>query len=90
VKDSTTAGAQVLLTGGEVEHARAQYPRVALYIVVAHITVRGTDESAYTAPGGESISYAPWHIEDGELAPVGISGCSHVTTHHHYSSQCHF
>jgi Domain of unknown function (DUF3883) len=72
VKGTTTAGAQVLLTRGEVEHARAQYPQVALFIV-AHITVSGTDETEYAASGGESIIYAPWRIEDGELAPLAFA-----------------
>lgn len=55
-----------------VEHARAQYPRVAL-IIVAQIEVSGTDETEYTASGGELMIYEPWRIEDGALAPLAFA-----------------
>jgi hypothetical protein len=72
VKGTTTVGAQVLLTHGEVEHARAQYPWVALFIV-AHIAVSSTDETEYVASGGEPIIYAPWRVENGELVPLAYA-----------------
>ncbi len=69
VKGTTTAGAEVLLTPNEVEHAR-RYPDVALFILADIVVKRDTDGTV-SASGGRRVVFDPWVIGLGTLTPVG-------------------
>jgi hypothetical protein len=70
VKGTTGEGTAVLLTPNEVEHAREQFPHVAL-IVVGNIAV--ADEGKPVVTGGDLVVFDPWRIEDGQLQPIGFA-----------------
>jgi hypothetical protein len=72
VKGTTGDGAQVLLTPNEVEHARAHYPAVALF-VVAHIVTDEVASGRQEASGGTVQIIEPWRVDDGVLVPVGYA-----------------
>jgi hypothetical protein len=72
VKGTVSRGAEVLLTPNEVEHARAAYPNVALFIV-ANIQVADPQAVVSEVHGGEVKVVSPWRIADGCLMPVGFS-----------------
>lgn len=54
VKGTTADGAEVLLTPNEVQHARSDYPNVALF-VMARIEVGEAEGGTIEAFGGEVI-----------------------------------
>lgn len=66
VKGTTGGGEAVVLTANEVEHARANYPDVALAIVT-RINVSLAGDGSITASGGELTMWMPWDIDDGDL-----------------------
>jgi hypothetical protein len=68
VKGTTSAGAEVLLTKGEVELHREQYPNNALFVVknIALDRVRVPP----AASGGELHVVRPWRVEDEHLTPI--------------------
>jgi Domain of unknown function (DUF3883) len=70
VKGTTTAGAHVILTPNEVEHARA-YREMVLF-VLANISINQGDEEHPTASGGDINVLDPWSIDDRSLRPVGF------------------
>ena len=71
VKGTTSDGVSVLLTPGEVKHARDNHPSVAL-IVVSHITVSRDDTGTPIAAAGDLEVVNPWAIdEQGDLFPTG-------------------
>jgi hypothetical protein len=70
VKGTTGDGSAVLLTPGEVVHARAN-ANVAL-MVVSGIVLTVQDDNAIVASGGNLRVVDPWAIDDdGDLAPTG-------------------
>lgn len=71
VKGTRTAGEVVLLTRGEVDHARAHYPNVALLIVTG-IQLTRDAEGGPIASGGELQVYQPWQPEDDALSPLAF------------------
>ena len=72
MKGTAGDGSEILLTPNEVEHARAFYPSVALFIV-ADVAVAGPEGEAPTASGGRVILLSPWLIDGDCLRPVGYS-----------------
>ena len=71
VKGTTGDGAQILLTRREVEHARAAYPDIALFIL-HHIDIE-VEGNGVKTHGGSSKVILPWDIRSGILVPVGYS-----------------
>jgi hypothetical protein len=69
VKGTTSNGSAILLTRNEVEHARATYPHVALYIV-ADLQV-GAESSAIS--GGRVIVCEPWQPHEEYLRPLAYT-----------------
>lgn len=68
VKGTTSAGEEVILTPGEVKHARGKYPDVAL-LVVSNIVLASENK-----PSGGSLRFVtPWKVEDSSLRPLGFS-----------------
>jgi hypothetical protein len=53
-----------------VDHARQQYPRLALF-VLANIEIAWRADGQHQASGGVAHIVEPWAIDSGELAPVG-------------------
>lgn len=68
VKATTTTGDAVFLTNGEVEFARANKGRMALFLVHS-ILVQGTGEDLRVS-GGETVVLSPWDVDAGILVPV--------------------
>lgn len=68
VKGTTSSGNEVILTPGEVGHARTQYPNVGLF-VVANIVLSGENKPS----GGDGRFVTPWKVEDASLRPLGFS-----------------
>jgi hypothetical protein len=72
VKGTTGDGSSVLLTPGEVEHARAQFPNVSL-MVVSGIQIDHDEDGAPLGDGGTLVVVNPWEIDaQGELRPTGF------------------
>lgn len=71
VKGTATEGRQVLLTRNEVRHARAHFPRIALYILSR--VVIAEDRGSLVATRGTPHVINPWDITDGVLTPVSFS-----------------
>lgn len=70
VKGTTGDGSSVLLTPGEVKHAREGH--ALRLIVVKGIALRLDDNGAWVAEGGEVNSMDPWDLDaTGELFPTG-------------------
>jgi hypothetical protein len=69
VKGTTGDGSQVLLTSGEVRHARAHMPDVALFIL-AGIKLGDDPEIAALASGGQGMVYEPWVLNDDDLSAL--------------------
>ena len=69
VKGTTTAGAHVIVTYNEVEHARTHAGKCALF-VVRNIQVRQTDQQEYVASCGEEKIYEPWTPIENTLKPI--------------------
>lgn len=70
VKGTTGAGASVLLTRGEVAHAR-ENAGVMQLSVVAGIKLRKSGKSWVGVGGRERRIGRPWRLEEGVLEPVG-------------------
>jgi hypothetical protein len=68
VKGTTTDGAEVILTPGEVAHART-YPHPALFIL-KNINIDRAEDGTIKASGGEPILLDPWNIAAGTLVPL--------------------
>lgn len=68
VKGTTTAGAQVLLTRNEVDHAKVRFPQVCLF-VVSEIEL-AEDDGNYSVSAGNVRILMPWQVEDGRLQPL--------------------
>jgi hypothetical protein len=64
VKGTTGLGSLVRLTRGEVDHARAMCPHVALYIVSEIRLARGARPHAAR---GTPRPWHPWIIDDGTM-----------------------
>ena len=69
VKGTRSHGARVFLTANEVEHARIQYPNVALY-VLSGVHVESSSENDASASGGVEFVVHPWKIHDAQLKPI--------------------
>lgn len=69
VKGTTGEGEAVRLTRNEVDHAREQYPHIALAIVSGITLVRGEPP---VASGGTLRVLNPWRLEDGTLTPFAF------------------
>jgi hypothetical protein len=69
VKGTTGTGDSVQLTANEVEHARATYPHVALF-VVSGVELDEDDEGRPVARGGAAEIYEPWDIREHKLKPI--------------------
>lgn len=65
----TTGRGKVLLTKNEVEHARKQYPHVALFVLSEIKLKKGTPPAC---EGGEVLILHPWQIDDSALVAVGF------------------
>ncbi|HEU5105962.1 MAG TPA: DUF3883 domain-containing protein [Solirubrobacterales bacterium] len=73
VKGTTTAGAAVLLTPNEVDHARETYPDVAL-LIVHDVTLEQDGLGEPVAKGGEIKYINPWEIDaEGTLRATGYT-----------------
>jgi hypothetical protein len=70
VKGTTADGRVVLLTPGEVRHAREHHAAVAL-VVVSKIGLSTPGGGTPTATGGELELVHPWDVDAGELRPTG-------------------
>jgi MrcB-like, N-terminal domain len=68
VKGTTSVGAEVILTPGEVDHHRSHYPNNCLAIVHSIGLDRTTEEPRAT--GGTLHLISPWTIEDDRLVPM--------------------
>ena len=66
VKGTTSDGAQVLLTAGEVKHHTTLSGVTSCLMVVHHIKLDGWSQ-ARRASGGDIDRYEPWLMADGEL-----------------------
>lgn len=70
VKGTTGDGSAILLTPGEVAHARDN--KNVVLMVVSGIVLTKHDDGTVTAAGGELRVIDPWTIDDdGELTPTG-------------------
>jgi hypothetical protein len=70
VKGTTSNGASVVVTRNEVEHARAVYPSIALFVVSNILLQRRGD--AVIATGGVLRSYDPWIVDAHDLRPLAF------------------
>jgi hypothetical protein len=70
VKGTTSDGTSVLLTQGEVEHARV-FPNTALFIV-SHVELSAEPRRGITAMGGRHRVIQPWQIEAVALQPLAF------------------
>jgi hypothetical protein len=70
VKGTTTSGDEVILTPNEVRHAREHRPN-ALFILRDVILEQASDGSV-KAVGGVADIHDPWHLDDGDLLPIGF------------------
>jgi hypothetical protein len=68
VKGTTSAGSDVILTSGEVNHHRARYPNNSLTIV--HSIHLDRTISPPSASGGVLHIESPWNIVDTDLRPM--------------------
>lgn len=68
VKGTSTAGERVILTYGEVEHARAHRGQMVLFIL-RNVQVTGTPENP-VASGGTRTVVEPWEVDVGALTPI--------------------
>ncbi len=73
VKGTTSDGTSVVVTRNEVQHARCQYPRIALF-VISRIDLR-LSGGAPVAAGGVLMRYEPWVIDDFDLLPLSFQCC---------------
>ncbi|MCY1075230.1 DUF3883 domain-containing protein [Archangium sp. miwbw1] len=71
VKGTQSGGARVLLTSSEVEFARCNKSKMALYVLHS-MQVREV-EGEVIAEGGEARVYWPWDVDAGTLAPISFS-----------------
>ena len=69
VKGTTGDGSSVLLTHGEVKHAKA-YPNIALYILCG-LTLQEDGSGNVMAVDGKEKIHSPWDIATGILNPIG-------------------
>ena len=69
VKGTTGDGSSVLLTHGEVRHAK-DYPNVALYILCG-LTLQEDGLGNVEAVGGKEKIHSPWDIATGTLNSIG-------------------
>ncbi|PPI95202.1 MrcB family domain-containing protein [Nocardia nova] len=70
VKGSTSAGEEVILTRGEVEHHRAHFPNNALVIVHSiQLDRSGPDP---VASGGVTVVHREWKIDAEALTPIAF------------------
>jgi hypothetical protein len=68
VKGTQTTGEKVLLTPGEVKHARENADKAALYILrKVRVSKRGQTVKAF---GGKGKLRQPWKIDEGTLDPL--------------------
>jgi hypothetical protein len=72
VKGTSTHGKHVLMTPGEVAHARAHFPAVALF-VVSDIVVEHLADGAVRPHGGRVTVLEPWDAAEQDLEPVGYA-----------------
>ena len=66
VKGTQTAGLEVLLTPGEVAHARRHHPNTVLFIVHS-IVLQGSSDSPVATSGSVRI-ISPWDIGHARLS----------------------
>jgi hypothetical protein len=71
VKGTQSPGARVLLTSNEVEFARRNKSKMALYVLHS-IRVREVDGEVSVEGGVERV-YWPWDVDTGTLAPISFS-----------------
>ena len=71
VKGTETVGSSVFLTPNEVEFARLNKSRMALFVLHS-IQVREVD-GAPKGEGGVHTVYWPWDVDGGTLAPIKYS-----------------
>ena len=57
------------MTPNEVDHARTQYPNVALFVLVG-IQLERSPNGLVKALGGRFRVFDPWNIDDGRLTPL--------------------
>lgn len=69
VKGTTTDGAEVILTPGEVRHAR-DHRNNALF-VLSNVKVERAGDGTVAATGGVRHLYDPWNLDTGTLTPIG-------------------
>ena len=67
VKGTTSAGKEVVVTRGEVEHHQSHYPQNAL-VIVSEIRLVGSD--GMTAEGGVTHIETPWAISEDDLVVI--------------------
>ena len=70
VKGTTSPGEQIVLTRNEVDHARQQYPAMALAII-RNIEIKPRD--SLIADGGELGVLEPWQIDEDALECLAFS-----------------
>jgi hypothetical protein len=61
----------VLVTCNEVDHARREFPGVAL-VVVHGITLHSDEDRVPVADGGMMIVHEPWDVSICELTPLAF------------------
>jgi len=71
VKGLSGAPGSVILTRGEVEHARLANVKTIL-VVVSGIQIEDTDTGELRGVGGELVSWDPWHVDRGRLVPASF------------------
>jgi hypothetical protein len=71
VKGTTSDGSTILLTAGEVIHARQQRAPLALFVVSGIVVVE--HDGRADASGGTETIVMPWEVDAGALTPVGYS-----------------
>jgi hypothetical protein len=72
VKGTTGDGTILLLTPGEVRHARDHAPAVALVVVAGIALIADAETEEVFAEGGAVTIVRPWDVDDGELRPTGF------------------
>ena len=70
VKGTTTDGNDVILTPGEVRHAR-EHEHNALFIL-SNVTIQRSADGTVEATGGAQHIHDPWHLDDAALTPIGF------------------
>lgn len=69
VKGTAGDGSAIILTANEVDHARAHYPHVELFIVSDILVIVEQGDLLDTSGGNDTV-YQRWDVDAGVLTPI--------------------